>query len=51
MTDKPVLALQIDYVSIIGSIGEAQWGDPKDIEMNDDLHQWSEGLRKDGGSW
>jgi hypothetical protein len=51
MSEIACLALEIDSVSIIGSIGEAQWGDPQDIEANEDLRLWSEGLRRDGGSW
>jgi hypothetical protein len=49
MSEQARLALETDHISIIGSIGEAQWGDPQDVETNNHLYLWSEGLRQHGG--
>ena len=43
------LALECNFVDIIGSIGEAEWGGPGEIHENSTIRDWLEGLRQDGG--
>ncbi|KAK7057288.1 hypothetical protein R3P38DRAFT_1169932 [Favolaschia claudopus] len=50
MTAETHLALYCESVSIIGSIGEGRWGNPKDLEADSDLREWSHALRRDGGA-
>jgi len=49
MSPDACLAFECKSFTVIGSAGEAQWGNPKEIENNDDLRLWTEGLRQDGG--
>ncbi|KAJ6586854.1 hypothetical protein DFH09DRAFT_1141721, partial [Mycena vulgaris] len=45
------LALHCDSVRVIGSLGEnKQWGNPKELDSDVDLREWSQGLRQDGGA-
>ncbi|TFK44635.1 hypothetical protein BDQ12DRAFT_730668 [Crucibulum laeve] len=44
------LALECNSVSLIGSISEAMFGNPKPIDTHPALKDWSEGLVKDGGA-
>jgi hypothetical protein len=49
LTSQCVLAIDCDSVSLFGSFDEARFGSPKEVEANNDLRLWSEGLRQDGG--
>jgi hypothetical protein len=49
LTSQRVLAIDCDSVSLVGSFDEARFGNPTEIESNNDLRLWSEGLRQDGG--
>ena len=50
MSDEPSLAIECLSFSILGSSGEAIFGNPKPITVHPDLYQWSEGLKRDGGA-
>ena len=49
LTNQSILALDCDSVSLLGSYDEALFGSPREVETNNDLRLWSEGLRQDGG--
>lgn len=49
LSAQSYLALEVGYVDVLGSDGEGLFGNPKDIEENDKLKLWSDGLREDGG--
>ncbi|KAF8070198.1 hypothetical protein FPV67DRAFT_1754886 [Lyophyllum atratum] len=49
MSQEKFLALECDSFSVLGSLGEAKFGNPKPLEANSDLKEWSEGLKQDGG--
>ena len=50
MSDESFLAIECNAFSTIGSYGEAMFGDPKSVEKDKDLREWSDGLRKGGGA-
>ncbi|RDB16980.1 hypothetical protein Hypma_002651 [Hypsizygus marmoreus] len=50
MSSEAFLALECNSLQLIGSYGEDRFGNPKPVESNSDLREWSEGLRKDGGA-
>ncbi|KAF7361993.1 hypothetical protein MVEN_00544500 [Mycena venus] len=50
MTQESHLALLCESVSIVGSIGETKWGNPKELDTDPDLREWSHALRQDGGA-
>lgn len=50
ITAEPSLAIECLWFSILGSSGEAIFGDPKPITNHSDLNQWSECLKRDGGA-
>ncbi|KAF8210163.1 hypothetical protein K438DRAFT_1959441 [Mycena galopus ATCC 62051] len=50
MTAESHVALHCESVSILGSIGESKWGNPKDLDSDPDLREWSQALRQDGGA-
>ncbi|KAJ7497227.1 hypothetical protein FB451DRAFT_221335 [Mycena latifolia] len=50
MSVEPQLALLCESVSVIGSLGENKWGNPKELDYDADLREWSHGLRQDGGA-
>lgn len=50
MSSEPFLAIECFSFSILGSSGEATFGNPKPITVHPDLHQWSECLKRDGGA-
>lgn len=50
MSSEPTLAIECLLFSILGSSGEAIFGNPKPITVHPDLHQWSECLKRDGGA-
>ena len=43
------LALEVNLLRVIGSDGAGLFGDPKDLETNEDMRAWCEGLRNGGG--
>ena len=44
------LALAIGFVHVIGSDHEGTFGSPKDVEKDEDIALWVEGLREGGGA-
>ncbi|KAF7376087.1 Proteophosphoglycan ppg4 [Mycena sanguinolenta] len=50
MTPESQLALHCDSVSIVGSLGENRWGNPKELDSDPDLLEWSHALRQHGGA-
>lgn len=50
MTDIRHLALECASFTVIGSMQEEIWGNPKIVEYNADVDQWSQGLNKEGGA-
>lgn len=50
MTSQPSLAIECLSFSVLGSSGEATFGNPKPITDHPDLHLWSECLKRDGGA-
>ncbi|KAJ7188340.1 hypothetical protein C8R46DRAFT_1183854 [Mycena filopes] len=44
------LALHCESVSMIGGFNEGKWGNPKDLDSDADLREWSQALTKDGGA-
>ncbi|KAF5386034.1 hypothetical protein D9615_002493 [Tricholomella constricta] len=49
MSQDSFLALECNSFSVLGSIGEARFGNPQPLEANNDLWEWSEGLKQPGG--
>ncbi|TFY80981.1 hypothetical protein EWM64_g3035 [Hericium alpestre] len=49
MTKLETLALDVGSVSIIGSAHEPMFGSPQDLQCNESLQTWMEGLREPGG--
>lgn len=43
------LALEVNLVSVIGADSEGVFGNPRDLETNEDMKAWCEGLREGGG--
>ncbi|KAJ7218130.1 hypothetical protein GGX14DRAFT_439944 [Mycena pura] len=50
MSSESFIALQCDSVQLVGSFGEGKWGNPQNVESDPELHDWSLGLRQDGGA-
>ncbi|KAI0256371.1 hypothetical protein BJV78DRAFT_1171425 [Lactifluus subvellereus] len=50
MTIVETLALNVDYVKIVGSAGEPEFGSPRTLETHGDINEWMEGLRAGDGS-
>ncbi|KAF8813587.1 hypothetical protein BYT27DRAFT_7180339, partial [Phlegmacium glaucopus] len=50
MSSQPSLAIECLWFSVLGSSGEAIFGNPKPITDHSDLHLWSECLKRDGGA-
>jgi hypothetical protein len=50
MTVLGDLALNVDYVRIMGAAGEPEFGSPRTLEYHDELKDWIEGLRAGDGS-
>src|SRR6266576_2847894 len=50
MSKHACLALECQNFVVLGSYGEACFGDPVPIDDVEDLRLWSEGLRQDGGA-
>lgn len=50
MTQDAFLALECDYFTVLGSLGEACFGEPKSIEDVEELKLWGDGLRQEGGA-
>lgn len=49
MSDVPQLALDVGVLGVQGCIGEEVYGTPRNVETNENIREWSEGLRADGG--
>lgn len=49
-TSAAYLALECDYVSVLGSSGEGRFGNPVPITNNVDMSAWSDGLNQAGGA-
>lgn len=49
MSDVPQLALDVGVLGVQGCIGEEVYGTPRNVETNENIREWSEGLRTDGG--
>ena len=50
VSSEPSLAIECSSFSILGSSGEAVFGNPKPITDHPDLYEWSECLKRDGGA-
>jgi hypothetical protein len=50
MTTSEVLALNVDYVQIVGGAGEPEFGSPRTLDNHSELNEWIEGLRAGDGS-
>jgi hypothetical protein len=50
MTVSETLALNVDYVQIIGGAGEPEFGSPRTLDNHNELNEWIEGLRAGDGS-
>lgn len=50
MSRDASLALECQHFVVLGSYGEACFGEPVPIDDVEDLGLWSEGLRQDGGA-
>ena len=50
MTVLETLALNVDYVKIVGGAGESVFGSPQALEFHNDLNEWVVGLRAGDGS-
>ncbi|EPQ56957.1 hypothetical protein GLOTRDRAFT_120355 [Gloeophyllum trabeum ATCC 11539] len=49
MTKHARLALEVDFIEVVGSVAEARWGSPSDVGGVDKVRRWTEGLQQDGG--
>lgn len=43
------LTFEVGFVGILGAEGEGRFGNPKNVEENEKVKLWAEGLREDGG--
>jgi hypothetical protein len=50
MSKDACLSLECQNFVVLGSYGEACFGEPVPIDEVEDLRLWSEGLRQDGGA-
>ena len=50
MTVSETLALNVDYVQIVGAVGEPEFGSPRTLDDHSELSDWIEGLRAGDGS-
>jgi hypothetical protein len=50
MTVLETLALNVDYVQIMGAAGEPEFGSPRTLDNHNELNDWIEGLRAGDGS-
>lgn len=49
MTPTPRLVLDVKEFEVKGSYGAETWGSPRDVETDERIHEWTEGLKGDGG--
>ncbi|KZT22229.1 hypothetical protein NEOLEDRAFT_1181111 [Neolentinus lepideus HHB14362 ss-1] len=49
LTQNARLALDVDFVQVVGGAGESTCGNPKDVVEDEKVRRWSEGLLQDGG--
>lgn len=50
MSTSETLALNVDYVQVVGAAGERKFGDPCTLDTHNELNEWMEGLRAGDGS-
>lgn len=50
MTTQSFITLVVENVDVLGSQGEAQFGKPRDVEEEENVKAWVEGLRVPGGA-
>ena len=50
LTSHPSLAIECLWFSVLGSSGEAIFGNPKSITDHPDLRLWADCLKRDGGA-
>ena len=43
------IALEVNVFALLGANGESVYENPRGVETNQDIHEWCEGLRADGG--
>lgn len=49
MKPVPQLALDVSEFGLQGATGEAIYGNPREVERDEVVREWSEGLKTDGG--
>ena len=49
MDAKERLAIEVNEISIAGSAQEGVFGNPKDLEQDEEMRDWIAGLREGGG--
>ena len=49
MSPDSHLVFEVGFVDILGSDGEGQFGNPKNIEENEKVMAWTQGMREHGG--
>lgn len=49
-TKQSFITLEVDSVDVLGSEGEGQFGRPRDVEEDENVKVWVEGLRVPGGA-
>lgn len=49
MSSMSHLALEVKEFDVKGSFGADPWGSPQDVESDERIREWIEGLRTDGG--
>ena len=47
---QETLALNVDYVEVVGAAGEPEFGSPRTLNTHSELNEWMEGLRAGDGS-
>jgi hypothetical protein len=50
MSVLETLALNVDYVQVVGAAGEPEFGSPRTLDTHSELNEWMEGLRAGDGS-
>lgn len=49
MEDIERLALEVGEITFVGGEHESVHGEPKDLDCDEDMHEWMKGLREGGG--
>jgi hypothetical protein len=50
MTVLETLALNVEYIQVVGAAGEPEFGSPRTLDTHSELNEWMEGLRAGDGS-